>query len=100
MLLTLSCGAVGLTLTVASRAYLLEPHWNPTLEEQALARIHRLGQTQEVTTVRLYIRDSFEESVKEVQKSKQALANVLLSSQGDGQGDTSLSVLEKLRSLL
>lgn len=34
---------------------------NPTLEEQALARIHRLGQTQEVTTVRLYIRDSFEE---------------------------------------
>ncbi|KAI4593875.1 hypothetical protein KJ359_008918 [Pestalotiopsis sp. 9143b] len=100
MLLTLSCGAVGLTLTVASRAYLLEPHWNPTLEEQALARIHRLGQTQEVTTVRLYVRDSFEESVREVQKSKQALANVLLSSHGDGQADTSLSVLEKLRSLL
>ncbi|KAI8947469.1 SNF2 family N-terminal domain-containing protein [Xylaria longipes] len=43
MLLTLSCGAVGLTLTVASRAYLMEPHWNPTLEEQALARVHRLG---------------------------------------------------------
>lgn len=100
MLLTLSCGAVGLTLTVASRAYLLEPHWNPTLEEQALARIHRLGQTKEVTTVRLYVRDSFEESVREVQKSKQALANVLLSSHGDGQADTSLSVLEKLRSLL
>ncbi|KAM0810765.1 putative Helicase ATP-binding domain-containing protein [Seiridium cardinale] len=66
MLLTLSCGAVGLTLTAASRAYLLEPHWNPTLEEQALARIHRLGQTQEVKTVRLYVRDSFEESVKEI----------------------------------
>ncbi|ETS86311.1 hypothetical protein PFICI_00139 [Pestalotiopsis fici W106-1] len=95
MLLTLSCGAVGLTLTVASRAYLLEPHWNPTLEEQALARIHRLGQTQEVTTVRLYVRDSFEESVREVQKSKQQLANVLLSSHGEGQSDTSLSVLEE-----
>jgi len=34
---------------------------NPTLEEQALARIHRIGQTQEVTTVRFYVRDSFEE---------------------------------------
>lgn len=34
---------------------------NPTLEEQALARIHRLGQTKEVTTVRLFMRDSFEE---------------------------------------
>ncbi|RYP13216.1 hypothetical protein DL765_006988 [Monosporascus sp. GIB2] len=62
MLLTLACGAVGLTLTSASRAYLLEPHWNPTIEEQALARIHRLGQTKAVTTVRLYVRDSFEEA--------------------------------------
>ncbi|EYB23040.1 hypothetical protein FG05_30596 [Fusarium graminearum] len=44
MLLTLSCGAAG----------------NPTLEEQALARIHRIGQTQEVTTVRFFMRNSFE----------------------------------------
>jgi len=36
-------------------------HRNPTLEEQALARIHRIGQTQEVTTIRFYVRDSFEE---------------------------------------
>lgn len=34
---------------------------NPTLEEQALARIHRIGQDKEVTTIRFYIRDSFEE---------------------------------------
>lgn len=50
-----------LTLTEASRAYLMEPHWNPTIEEQALARIYRIGQRREVTTVRFYIRDSFEE---------------------------------------
>jgi len=72
MLLTLSCGAVGLTLTVASRAYLMEPHWNPTLEEQALARIHRIGQTREVTTVRFYIRDSFEEVRQSRQTKKWA----------------------------
>ncbi|KAK3368855.1 SNF2 family N-terminal domain-containing protein [Lasiosphaeria ovina] len=47
-LLTLSCGAVGLTLTEASQAYLMEPHWNPTIEEQALARVYRLGQQKPI----------------------------------------------------
>ncbi|KAK6866330.1 hypothetical protein PG995_002858 [Apiospora arundinis] len=84
MLLTLSCGAVGLTLTVANRAYLMEPHWNPTLEDQALARVHRLGQAKEVTTIRLYIRDSFEEKVMELQESKRSLAGVLLSPHDGG----------------
>ncbi|KAK4243690.1 P-loop containing nucleoside triphosphate hydrolase protein [Corynascus novoguineensis] len=90
MLLTLSCGAVGLTLTVASRAYLMEPHWNPTLEEQALARIHRIGQSREVTTVRFYIRDSFEERVIELQNAKKHLARVLLSPHDGNQSDDSL----------
>ncbi|KAI1742970.1 SNF2 family N-terminal domain-containing protein [Xylaria scruposa] len=100
MLLTLSCGAVGLTLTTASRAYLMEPHWNPTLEEQALARIHRLGQTREVTTVRFYIRDSFEEQVIKIQESKKQLANVLLSSHEGALANESMATLQALRSLL
>ncbi|GAB1316916.1 alpha-1,6-mannosyltransferase [Madurella fahalii] len=78
LLLTLSCGAVGLTLTVASRAYLMEPHWNPTLEDQALARIHRMGQRREVTTVRFVITNSFEERVIEIQSTKRDLASILL----------------------
>ncbi|KAI3340580.1 SNF2 family N-terminal domain-containing protein [Ustulina deusta] len=81
LLLTLTCGAVGLTLTEATRAYLMEPHWNPTMEEQALARVHRLGQKKEVTTVRFYIRDTFEERVMELQKKKEDLAGLLLDSQ-------------------
>ncbi|PSN67187.1 hypothetical protein BS50DRAFT_573926 [Corynespora cassiicola Philippines] len=100
MLLTLQCGAVGLTLTEASRAYLMEPHWNPTIEEQALARIHRIGQKREVTTVRFYIRDSFEERVREVQGSKKNLAGVLLSGHDGGQADDSLGALQRLRSFL
>ncbi|KAF1954514.1 hypothetical protein CC80DRAFT_448709 [Byssothecium circinans] len=100
MLLTLQCGAVGLTLTEASRAYLMEPHWNPTIEDQALARIHRIGQKREVTTVRFYIRDSFEERVMEVQESKKNLAGVLLSGHDGGQADDSLGALQRLRSLL
>ncbi|KAK8139402.1 hypothetical protein PG984_002782 [Apiospora sp. TS-2023a] len=90
-----------LTLTVANRAYLMEPHWNPTLEDQALARVHRLGQTKEVTTIRLYIRDSFEEKVMELQESKRSLAGVLLSPHDGGQSDDSnQSELQKLRALL
>ncbi|KAK2593643.1 hypothetical protein QQS21_008647 [Conoideocrella luteorostrata] len=100
MLLTLSCGAAGLTLTVATRAYLLEPHWNPTLEEQALARIHRIGQTQKVTTVRFFVRDSFEQQVMEVQESKKYLAGLLLSPHDDGQADENLGRLRKLLSLI
>ena len=50
-----------LDLTAASRVYLMEPHWNPMIEEQALCRVHRVGQKRNVTTVRYLMRDSFEE---------------------------------------
>jgi SWI/SNF-related matrix-associated actin-dependent regulator of chromatin subfamily A3 len=50
-----------LDLTAASVAYLLEPQWNPMMEEQALSRIHRLGQKKEVKTIRYLILGSFEE---------------------------------------
>jgi hypothetical protein len=84
------------------------PARNPTLEEQALARIHRLGQTREVTTVRFFIRNSFEEvrfrsldfnstnsvltmasqQVIELQASKKQLAGVILSPhEGDKTND-------------
>ena len=73
---------------------------NPTIEEQALARIHRIGQTREVTTVRFYIRDSFEERVMEVQESKKNLAGVLLSGHDGGQADDSLGALQVCRFFL
>ena len=50
-----------LDFTVASRVYLMEPHWNPMLEEQALDRIHRIGQTKPVTTIRYIAKDTIEE---------------------------------------
>jgi SNF2 family DNA or RNA helicase len=73
LFLSISCGAVGLNLIVASRAYLMEPHWNPTVEEQALARIHRMGQTREATTIRYIMQDSFEEHITRVQDRKKHL---------------------------
>ncbi|OAA72939.1 SNF2-related protein [Akanthomyces lecanii RCEF 1005] len=100
LLLTFSCGAVGLTLTEASRAYLLEPHWNPTIEEQALGRIYRIGQEKEVTTVRLFVRDSFETHVMNVQQSKKDLAQVILAPHDGGLADTSLERLQAKITLL
>lgn len=50
-----------LDLTAASVAYILEPQWNPMMEEQALSRIHRLGQRKEVRTIRYRICNSLEE---------------------------------------
>ncbi|KAH6967255.1 P-loop containing nucleoside triphosphate hydrolase protein [Fusarium venenatum] len=100
MLLTLSCGAAGLTLTEATRAYLMEPHWNPTTEEQALARIHRIGQKQEVTTVRFFMRDSFEHRVIQMQEDKKHLAGLLLSPDEDGYETENLGRLQSLSSLL
>jgi len=99
-LLTLSCGAVGLTLTEASRAYLLEPHWNPTIEEQALARVYRLGQLKEVTTVRFYVKDTFEERVLDLQESKKKLESVLLAGQSEHSPGDTLGHLEDLRRLV
>jgi len=52
---------LSLDLTAASTVHLLEPQWNPSLEDQALARVHRLGQIRPVTTIRYVMEDSFEE---------------------------------------
>ena len=63
-LLSLRSGAVGLNLTAASQVYLLEPCFNPALEEQAIGRVHRLGQTRPTVVKRLIIRDSLEERIR------------------------------------
>ncbi|ORY10880.1 hypothetical protein BCR34DRAFT_653973 [Clohesyomyces aquaticus] len=61
MLLTISCGAEGLNFIAASRVYLMEPQWNPNIEEQVLSRVHRLGQRRPATTIRFIVKDSIED---------------------------------------
>ncbi|KAI1173028.1 hypothetical protein F4777DRAFT_590102 [Nemania sp. FL0916] len=77
ILVTISCGGVGLDLTTASRAHLLEPQWNPAIEEQALSRVHRMGQRRPVETFRYLMRNSIEESVALVKGKKQLLIEIL-----------------------
>lgn len=47
-------------LTAANHVHLLEPHWNPMVEAQAVDRVHRIGQSREVLTTRYITRDSIE----------------------------------------
>ncbi|THH09193.1 hypothetical protein EW145_g2187 [Phellinidium pouzarii] len=78
LLVSLKAGGVGLNLTSAQRVYLMDPYWNPAVENQAVDRIHRLGQTRPVTTVKLIIENTIEARLLEVQRKKTELANLTL----------------------
>ncbi|KAJ1467532.1 P-loop containing nucleoside triphosphate hydrolase protein, partial [Baffinella frigidus] len=60
-------GGLGLSLTTASRCYMMDLWWNAAVDEQAMARIHRIGQTRAVTVVRLVCQGSIEEKILEMQ---------------------------------
>ncbi|EED13190.1 SNF2 family helicase/ATPase, putative [Talaromyces stipitatus ATCC 10500] len=74
LLATIGAGGVGLNLTSASRVYIMEPQYNPAAVAQAVDRVHRLGQTREVTTVQFIMKASIEEKIFEMAKKKQQLA--------------------------
>ena len=60
---TMKAGAVGITLTAATRCYLLQPCLDPSAEMQAAGRIHRLGQTKDVLVKRFAFRNSLDEKI-------------------------------------
>ena len=66
MVATLKIGNCGITLTAATRVYLMEPFLNPAHEAQAAGRIHRLGQSREVLVKRFCFSGSFDEAVAEL----------------------------------
>eukprot|EP00878_Enallax_costatus_P004389 GHUV01004626.1.p1 GENE.GHUV01004626.1~~GHUV01004626.1.p1 ORF type:complete len:398 (+),score=170.97 GHUV01004626.1:180-1196(+) len=72
-LLSQRAGSAGLTLTVASRVFLLEPGLDPAIEQQAVARVHRIGQEREVIITRLLVQGTIEEQVLQISENKQAL---------------------------
>lgn len=76
LLATIGAGGVGLNLTSASNVYIMEPQYNPAAVAQAVDRVHRLGQSREVTTVQFIMRESIEEKIFELAKKKQQLADL------------------------
>lgn len=94
LLCSLKCGSLGLNLTAASRVVILEPFWNPFVEEQAIDRVHRLNQTQDVVVYKLTIANTVEARILELQEKKRALANAAI--EGKAVGKLSMKDILKL----
>jgi superfamily II DNA or RNA helicase len=81
-LVSLRAGGQGLNLTAADYVFLLDPWWNPAVEAQAIDRAHRIGQAKPVFAYRLVARDTVEERVLDLQRTKRALAEAILGADG------------------
>ncbi|MCI27630.1 SWI/SNF-related matrix-associated actin-dependent regulator of chromatin subfamily A member 3-like 1-like [Trifolium medium] len=75
LLASLKSSSTGINLTAASRVYLMEPWWNPAVEEQAMDRVHRIGQKEEVKIVRLIAKNSIEEKILQLQERKKEITS-------------------------
>ncbi len=82
MLVSLKAGGTGLNLTAADHVFLLDPWWNPAVEDQAADRTHRIGQTRPVLVYRLVATDTIESRILTLQASKRSLADAAL---GEGE---------------
>ncbi|KAF9875957.1 putative SNF2 family domain-containing protein [Colletotrichum karsti] len=78
LLCSLKCGSLGLNLTAATRVIILEPFWNPFVEEQAIDRVHRLTQTVDVVVYKLTVEKTVEERILQLQEKKRLLAETAI----------------------
>ncbi|KAF6806185.1 DNA repair protein rad5 [Colletotrichum musicola] len=77
LVMSIETGALGLNLTAANRVHLVEPQWNPSVEEQAVARALRMGQEREVVIFRYIMKGTVEQNIVSLQKKKRAQAKFL-----------------------
>ncbi|MBQ1730904.1 MAG: DEAD/DEAH box helicase [Bacteroidales bacterium] len=81
---SLKAGGLGINLTTANYVILLDPWWNPAIENQAMDRAHRIGQKRVVTVIRLISSQTIEEKIVQLHETKQALSDDIL----DGTAET------------
>ncbi|CAN1193201.1 DNA repair protein RAD5A [Linum perenne] len=81
LLMSLKAGGVGINLTAASNAFVMDPWWNPAVEEQAVMRIHRIGQTKPVMIKRFIVKGTVEERMVAVQARKHRMISGALTDQ-------------------
>ncbi len=78
-LISLKAGGVGLNLTAADYVYIVDPWWNPAVEQQAIDRTHRIGQTKNIFAYRLICKDTIEEKILLLQERKLGLVKDIIS---------------------
>ncbi len=77
-LISLKAGGVGLNLTAADYVYIVDPWWNPAVEQQAIDRTHRIGQTKNIFAYRMICIDTIEDKILQLQERKKILAKELI----------------------
>ncbi|HMZ46923.1 MAG TPA: DEAD/DEAH box helicase, partial [Chitinophagaceae bacterium] len=77
-LISLKAGGVGLNLTAADYVYIVDPWWNPAVEQQAIDRTHRIGQTKNIFAYRMICTDTVEDKIIHLQEKKRALAKDII----------------------
>ncbi|RAR10299.1 dna repair and recombination protein rad5c [Stemphylium lycopersici] len=77
LIMTTGTGAVGLNLATANRVFIVEPQWNPSVENQAIARALRLGQKQPVLVTRYVVEQTVEQDMRALQDRKLERADLV-----------------------
>jgi len=96
LLISLKAGGTGLNLTAADHVFIVDPWWNPAVEDQAADRAHRIGQDKPVMVYRLVAEQTVEERILELQRRKREIADAAL-----GEADRAASITrEELLALL
>lgn len=80
-LISLKAGGLGLNLTAAEYVFILDPWWNPAVEQQAIDRTHRIGQTRHVFAYRMICQDTIEQRIAQLQEKKKKLADAIVDGQ-------------------
>ncbi len=77
-LISLKAGGLGLNLTAADYVYLIDPWWNPAVEQQAIDRTHRIGQAKNIFAYKMICKNTVEEKILTLQQKKKALSSELI----------------------
>ncbi len=94
-LISVKAGGVGLNITAATYVLIIDPWWNPFVEQQAIDRTHRIGQTKNVNVYKFITKNTVEEKILNLQKTKLKLSESFIDS-----GATSKLIVNKIEELL